>query len=132
MVQFGSNQKNMDLQYFKNKLEAEREKIEEELRATSIRNPKDTRDWQAVYPEKDLDEKIEADPTDVADNIEGYQERYALNDVLEKRLNSVNDALKAIENGSYGKCKIGGEEHNIENERLKINPAATTCINHIK
>ncbi len=122
----------IDLKQFKKKLELEKEKLEEELKETSIRNPKDSRDWQAVYPEKDLDEKIEADPTDVADNIEDYQERYALNDVLEKRLNSVKDALKAIENGSYGKCHVDGKEHDIEIERLEANPAATTCINHIE
>ena len=120
-----------DLNYFRKKLEEEKSKLEEELKETSIKNPKNSRDWQAVYPEKDLDEKFEADQTDVADNIEDYQERYALNDVLEKRLNSVKDALKAIDNGSYGKCEAGGEVHEIEHERLDANPAATTCINHI-
>ena len=98
----------------------------------SIKNPKDSRDWQAIYPEGDLDEKIEADPIDAADKIEDYQERYDLNDVLEKRLNSVKDALKSIANGTYGKCKVGGKEHDIEPERLEANPAATTCINHIE
>ena len=68
----------------------------------------------------------------MADNIEDYQERYALNDVLEKRLNSVKDALNAISSGLYGKCRVGGKEHDIEYERLDANPAATTCINHIE
>ncbi len=121
-----------DLNYFKKKLEEEKRKIEDELKQTSIRNPKDAGDWQAVYPEKDLEEKIEADPTDAADNIEDYQERYALNDVLEKRLNSVKDALKKIAGGSYGKCNVAGKIHDIEHERLDANPAATTCINHIE
>lgn len=122
----------IDLDYFKNRLLEEKNKLEEELKETSIKNPKNSRDWQAVYPEKDLEENIEADPADVADNIEDYQERYALNDVLEKRLNSVKDALKAIDNGSYGKCRVGGKEHGIERERLDANAAAATCINHIE
>ncbi len=122
----------IDLNYFKNKLEEEKSKLEEELKSTSIKNPKDSGDWQAVYPEKDLDSKIEADPLDTSDNIEEYQERYALNDVLEKRLNSIKDALKAIDSGSYGKCKIGGHEHEIEPERLEANSAALTCISHIE
>ncbi|MBI3632099.1 MAG: hypothetical protein HY225_01490 [Candidatus Vogelbacteria bacterium] len=123
---------NIDLKYFKEKLEAEKIKIEDELKSMSIKNPRNQSDWQATYPERDLQDKIEADPTDVADNIEDYQERYALNDVLENRLNSVREALRAIEVGSYGICKIGGREHSIENERLEANPAAATCINHIE
>lgn len=122
----------IDLTYFKKKLEEEKHKLEEELRTTSIRNPKDERDYQAVYPEKTGPEKREADDLDVADSLEEYQERYDLNDVLEKRLNNVKDALKAIESGTYGKCKIGGTEHDIEEERLSANPAATTCISHLE
>ena len=122
----------MDLNYFKNKLEKEKAKIEEELSVISIKNPKDARDWQAVYPERDLDDKFEADPADTAGNIEDYQERYALNDVLEKRLNNIKDALLAVNRGSYGKCNVGGKQHDIEHERLDANPAAITCINHIE
>lgn len=122
----------IDLNYFKKKLQTEKMKIEEELGATSIKNPKNSRDWQATYPERGMEETIEADPLDVAENIEDYQERYALNDVLEKRLNNVKDALNAIDSGTYGKCKIGGKSHDIEHERLDANSAATTCINHIE
>lgn len=122
----------IDLNHFKKLLEAEKNKLEDELKGTSIKNPKDNRDWQAVYPEMNQAEKIEADPLDTADNIEDYQERYDLNDVLEKRLNNVKDALKAIQNGTYGKCMVDGKEHNIEEERLNANPAATTCISHLE
>ena len=121
---------NIDTTYFKKKLEEEKSKIEEELSDISIKNPKNSSDWQAVYPESE--EKTEADPNDVADNIESYQERYALTDVLEKRLNNIKTALLAIEKGIYGVCKIDGTEHPIEHERLDANPAATTCINHIE
>lgn len=122
----------LDIKHFKSKLEAEKVKIEDELKDMSIKNPKNSGDWQATYPERNLEEKIEADPTDVADNIEDYQERYALNDVLENRLTSIKSALKAIEDGTYGICKVAGQEHNIEEERLEANPAATTCISHIE
>jgi RNA polymerase-binding transcription factor DksA len=122
----------IDLNYFKKKLEEEKHKLEEELRTTSIRNPKDERDYQATYPEKNGPEKMEADDLDVAESMEEYQERYDLNDVLEKRLNNVKDALKAIEDNTYGWCNVGGTPHEIEEERLNANPAATTCINHIE
>ena len=119
-----------DLDIFKKKLEAEKKKIEEDMQGVSRKNPKDPNDFQAVLPE-DPDER-EADPNEMADNIEGYEENFALNDVLEKRLNSVKDALKRIENGTYGVCKVGGKEHEIEKERLDANPAATTCIKHLE
>ena len=122
----------IDTNHFKKLLEEEKHKIESELRETSIRNPKDSRDYQAVYPEKSGPEKMEADDLDVADSMEEYQERYDLNDVLEKRLNNVKDALKAIEDNTYGWCKIGGTPHEIEHERLAANPAATTCIAHLE
>ncbi len=122
----------IDLNYFRKKLEDEKKKLEDELKTTSIKNPKDSRDWQAVYPEKDLDEKIEPDFLDAAEEIEEYQERYSLNDVLEKRLNNVKDALKAVADGNYGKCTVDGTSHDIEPERLEANPAATTCIAHIE
>lgn len=123
---------NIDINYFRKKLEEEKEKIEEELGSIGLRNPKNSSDWQAVYPEKEQEEKIEADPLDVADNIEDYQERFALTDVLEKRLNNVKSALVVLEKGTYGICKIGGKDHPIEHERLDANPAATTCINHME
>lgn len=122
----------IDLNHFKKLLEEEKSKIEAELRDTSIRNPKDSRDYQAVYPEKNSPEKIEADDLDVADSMEEYQDRYSLNDVMEKRLNNVKDALKAIEEGTYGWCNVGGTAHEIEHERLVANPAATTCISHLE
>ncbi len=122
----------IDVQDLKKRLEEERRKIEAELRDTSIRNPKDARDWEATYPEKMQAEKVEADDLDVGNSMEDYQERYDLNDVMEKRLNEVKDALKAIEEGTYGWCKMGGAPHEIEPERLDANPAAMTCIKHIE
>lgn len=119
----------IDFLYFKKKLEEEKNKIERELSGMSMKNPENKNDWEAVYPE-DTEER-EADPNDQADNIEDYEERYSLNDVLEKRLNEVKTALSKIEDNSYGKCKTGGDAHPIEETRLEANPAATTCIEHL-
>ena len=49
---------------------------------------------------------------------------------LEMRLTKVESALKRIEDGTYGKCLIGGEE--IEEARLRAEPAAEACIKHAK
>ena len=49
---------------------------------------------------------------------------------LETRLAKVEAALKRIENKTYGKCLVGGEE--IEEARLEAEPAAETCMKHAK
>ncbi|MBI5139900.1 MAG: hypothetical protein HZA94_00390 [Candidatus Vogelbacteria bacterium] len=118
---------------FKKKLETEKDKLEADLLGTSEDDPKRPENWEATYPERELgDASIEADPADTAENLEGYGERYDLNDVMEKRLNAVKDALKRIEDGTYGVCTVDGKPHDIEEERLLANPAATTCITHIE
>jgi DnaK suppressor protein len=48
---------------------------------------------------------------------------------LQSRLGMVEAALKRIDDGTYGKCKFGDE---IEEARLKAEPAADTCIKHAK
>lgn len=120
----------MNIGYFKKKLEEEKKEIEAKLASISVKNPANKDDWEAV-PTKDVDER-EPDLNEAADNIEDYETSYSLNDVLEKRLNEVKDALASIEKGNYGVCKIGGEDHLIESERLEANPAAKTCIKHLE
>lgn len=120
-----------DLIYFKKRLEEERAKIEEELAETSIKNPKNPNDWQAVQP-SDTAVDREPDPIDAADNIEDYEEAFSVTDVLEGRLLDINKALEAMQKGIYGKCNEGGELHDIGEDRLEANPAATTCIEHAK
>lgn len=123
----------IDISEFKKKLEAEKRKIEEDLLGTSEDDPKRPDNWEAVYPGKELgNEPIDADSADAAEDLEEYGERYDLNDVMEKRLNAVKEALRRIENGTYGVCTIDGKSHEIEAERLEANPAAITCIAHIE
>ena len=123
----------IDTNEFKKKLEVEKKKIETELLDTSEDDPKHPDNWEATYPNTEAGHEVtEADSLDAAEDIEEYQERFDLNDVLEKRLNSVKEALKKIEDGTYGVCMIDGKPHDIEVERLEANPAATTCIAHIE
>ena len=41
-------------------------------------------------------------------------------------INKIDEALKRIENGSYGFCKETGEEIGLE--RLEARPVATLCL----
>lgn len=59
--------------------------------------------------------------TEYATNIaEGYD--------LEEQLRKVNTALQRIETGTYGVCKLGGED--ISLARLEAAPEAENCVEH--
>jgi RNA polymerase-binding protein DksA len=62
---------------------------------------------------------------DAADTYE--QERYlALQANSETVLRQVNDALRRMDEGTYGRCEVCGKE--IPIERLEALPHATRCI----
>lgn len=66
-----------------------------------------------------------------ADHGTGLFERgkdLALNEHAEKELEEINEALHAIEEGSYGICSKCGVD--ISFERLQAVPATERCINH--
>ena len=116
----------LDTKHFKEMLEKEVLVIENELRTLGRKNVTNPADWEAVAPRVEPDR---ADETEVADNIEQYESNSAVLDQLEIRLNEVKTALDSIEKGTYGICKISGEQ--IELDRLEANPAATTCKTHM-
>ena len=47
---------------------------------------------------------------------------------LASRMHDVADALKKMDDGTYGICEVSGEE--IPFDRLIANSAARTCIAH--
>lgn len=115
----------IDVQYFKSKLEAEQKKLEGELATVGRINPDNASDWQPTPAALDT---IASDENEMADSIEEYEEHSAVLKDLEIQLNDVKRALKKIEDGNYGICEISGEP--IEKERLEANPAARTTIAH--
>lgn len=106
---------------YKNKLEAEKKLIEDEL-STLGKVDEMTGEWEAV-PEAQT--APEADENDLADRTEGYEERSATVSTLADRLLDIDEALTKIENGEYGICESCGKE--IEHDRLNVNPSARTC-----
>lgn len=117
----------MDIQHFKDLLLKESETLEEQLASIGRKNPDQKGDWEAVATDLDPDN---ADEFDVAEDMENFETNKAILNQLEIRLNNVKDALKRIEEGTYGVCRIGGEQ--IEKDRLEANPAADTCKVHMK
>ncbi len=117
----------LDIQYFKQKLETEETQLRQDLAQIST---------DKIHPGHNDFEAMSADPDlametrdDVADKLEDFSERQATTETLELRLRNILEALARIEAGGFGKCKISGED--IEIERLEANSAATTCKKHI-
>jgi len=116
----------LDLKFFKEELKKEQTKLEEELIGLGAKkNPNNPDDWEAVPEELP---QMTADKNEMADRLEDFEQTRSTEVSLELRLNEVKKALKKIDDGTYGKCDEN--DHEIPEERLRANPAATTCIEH--
>ena len=113
-----------ELEELRGALEAEKDALEEEL-ASYGRVQSETGDWQGASIGF---EGEEADPIDVADQIEELVTNVPLVEELEEQHKAVEEALEKMENGTYGTCEECGE--NIALDRLEANPSARTCIAH--
>lgn len=108
------------LNYFKDKLIAEKALLEDELQAIARKDA--TGDWIAV-PEAHTE--VEGDEGDQAEFIQDFDSKIARLGSLETKYNQVVAALERIEKGTYGICLKSGNP--IEEDRLEANPAAETC-----
>ncbi len=115
-----------EYKHFEEKLQAELKTLEAELKTVGRKNPSNPNDWEAVPENRDV---LRSDESDVAENIEAFEENTAVLKQLEIRYNEVKRALLRIKEGSFGICTIGKEK--IEPARLEANPAAETCIKHM-
>lgn len=71
-------------------------------------------------------EDIGTDREDNASEVEQYTDDLPVEITLEKKLRDVLEALKEMDEGTYGICKNCNQE--ISLERLRANPSARTCI----
>ena len=111
--------------HFKKQLREEKTKIESDLKTVAVRNPDVPADWNVAYP--DMNVAVSAED-EVADQEEEYENRVSIEAGLEIRLRDIDAALARIENNTFGVCTVGGEA--IDQDRLRANPAASTCIDH--
>ena len=110
---------------FKNLLLAEKTRLEGELSGIAHKNPDIKGDWEPSAPDLNI---VVADPDEVADSIEKFENQAAIEVELEAELMNVTAALTRIEAGTYGTCTICKAP--IEEARLRANPSARTCIAH--
>ena len=114
----------IELEGLRQKIEKERAAIEQELQEHGhIKNKKG--EWQASSSGL---EGEESDPTDVADQIEELVTNVPIVETLSRHHRELEDAMDAIERGTYGHCETCNED--IPLERLQANPSARTCIKH--
>jgi len=115
----------------KTALEKEQELLISELKTIATPDPNLKDDWDVKHFEWSEDqitseEALESDES-VNESDEDMKNK-ALSDHLELRLKDVNNALKRLEDGTYGICEVC--KNPIPIERLKANPAASTDIEH--
>ncbi|MBA7626864.1 RNA polymerase-binding transcription factor DksA [subsurface metagenome] len=108
------------LQEFKEKLEKEKVAIIKQLETFATQDPKLKGDWDTRFP--DFDGSME----EAADEVEEYTSLLPVEFSLETRLRDINLALNKIKQGKYGKCEKCNKK--IDKKRLKVYPAARTCM----
>lgn len=111
--------------YFKQKLEAEKEKLESEMRDIGRKNPMVPNDWEPVSSETGA----EPDLIDQANMVVSHESDAAIFADLEARYDTILAALIRIEKKTYGTCETCGNK--IEEARLLADPAALTCTLHL-
>ena len=115
----------------KTALEKERELLISELKTIATPDPNLPGDWDVKHSEWEEDEITSKEELEGGVSVNESDEdmkNKALSDHLELRLKEVNDALKRMENGTYGICEVCKKE--IPLERLKANSAASADIEH--
>ncbi|MBU4536542.1 TraR/DksA C4-type zinc finger protein [Patescibacteria group bacterium] len=110
-------------------LKKELELLTKELGGIGQVSSDNPNNWIAKGDDEANTDDDQSDSNDNADDLEELGERNAIVSDLEIRFKNVKDALKRIEDGTYGVCEVSGQP--IEEARLEANPAATTCIAHM-
>jgi len=114
-----------DLEYFKNKLLAEKATIEEELSGIGTKDSRSASGWEANSGDIEVDA---ADENETADKFEELEENTNIASQLEGQLKEIDSALGKIENGKYGLCEKCDKP--IERDRLEANPSSKISIKH--
>jgi len=115
----------------KTALEKEQELLISELKTIATPDPNLKDDWDVKHEEWGEDQITSEEDLETGESVNESDEdmkNKALSDHLESRLRDVNNALKRIEDGTYGICEVCKKP--IPLERLKANPAASTDIEH--
>lgn len=104
----------------KNRLQEEKEKLQDELAQFTTQNPKSSGDYDTIFPE------YGDDLEDNAQEVTDYLANKPLELTLEKSLRDVKTALKRLTEGAYGICKYCDKP--IDEKRLSARPTSSSCV----
>lgn len=109
------------LEYYKNKLNEEKNKINGVIKKLNDNG-------MTKFNSENASELSFYDnhPADIGSEIFEVEKGIALKANEISMLNKIHEALRAVEDGTYGKCKTCGKE--IDEERLEFLPYAINCI----
>ena len=106
------------------KLLDEQKRIQEMLNRDTVPDSEIPGGYRPKYDEVGTRE------SESAHESEQFGNDLSVTEDLDARLKKVRAALVRLDDGTYGKCLVGGEE--IPEARLAAEPAAETCITHAK
>ena len=107
---------------FKQLLEEKRAEVIKQLDDIGTRAKGAEVNFDADFPDYGNSNSIEDNASEVTD----YTTNLSVEKELEGDLRDIENALKRIADGSYGRCKYCKKD--IEIERLKIRPESTACV----
>ena len=107
----------------KESLEKEKQEVEEILSAIGERVGKTDHFNPKVA---DFGDDVTEYEDEEADEAEEFSRRIGITEVLSKRLQDIDDALKKIKEGAYGTCENCEKE--ISAKTLDADPASRLCL----
>jgi RNA polymerase-binding protein DksA len=110
-----------ELDEFRRLLEAERDRLAEELEAIEEHQP------EVENVALDASGGYDEDLADVASDTFEREKGIAIENSVQDLLHQVEEALARIEEGTFGTCEVCGQP--IHPERLRALPYARLCIN---
>jgi DnaK suppressor protein len=118
------NKKNIE--EFKQKLEQEKNSLEEQLKKFATKDQNLKGDWDTKFPKLDSNVSGSASLEAAADEVEEYSTLLPQEHSMEIKLQNISSALEKINNGRYGTCEKCQKE--IPAERLKVSPESKFCL----
>ena len=95
----------------------------QQIRSSLSQEPVDGNGERAALSELSL---ADQHPADVASETFEQEKDASILDNVEEQLHDVDDALRRLDDGTYGRCEICGKD--IGEERLRARPEARFCI----
>ena len=103
----------------KDNLLQRKKQLEDQLLTFATRDPKQSSNYYAEFPE--FGEEEDENAAEVA----AFENNLSLGGTMEQSLEMINRALQKMEAGNYGLCEKCNQP--ITQERLRVFPTATKC-----